>query len=587
MTAKISRTSVLRLRILEAQWVGVAVVVYAVVGCSTNAPVTNVPQADASDGVQQNQPTTDGEAVPQAVCGIRACKADPAAGRAALERGDFAAARVAYQCGDTREAAFGAGLATLLTAIESPSATQVLSDLGLPPFPATDLFGRTGAITRNAARWPGHGQVRLRTADAGGIDLVFERGQQVQDASRYVRMRSTTTLAHLNLELGARTLVAGESIALGRATTDFAPYVYVRATDLTCSTTSSSSSNAGSITIGTLAGGIGQTTEYTFENVALACADRNTNTSSEYRLDGTLTTVLGEASLDLSDLHPLLSDNEPFDNISPSVTLGQLAADAKGLGEAAELAACYFKAAGKGATGRVFEIPGSVFGAGPVPVNGADSEVLGAACQSIGAGVRILRAYDLPMQLSGLLCGASVACLKDEDAVTRVNAGIGALVSPELVHGTRDLLIDAAGLTASALLKLGPEGLILRSAETAPALDRYAAYLAWARDALAGNNPPVPQVTPQLQIDLAGVFAAPPDPSKIANKPFFYERLDAGGGQVGAVEAYFRAAFPALQNLGWTSAFWDRFEVAPLEGPDRSELIARRLEGFGLAAGGM
>src|SRR5205085_1012271 len=101
----------------------------------------------------------------------------------------------------------------------------------------------------------------------------------------------------------------------------------------------------------------------------------------------------------------------------------------------------------------------------------------------------------------------------------------------------------------------------------------------WAHDSLSGQNPAAPHVTPALVLDLAAPFAAPPDPPTIPSKPLAY---DAASDSVQLVDGFVRAAVPAWNQLQWTRAFWDQFEVESLPAPNRSEMLWRRLEAYGL-----
>jgi hypothetical protein len=168
-------------------------------------------------------------------------------------------------------------------------------------------------------------------------------------------------------------------------------------------------------------------------------------------------------------------------------------------------------------------------------------------------------------------------CLSNEAATERFNGGLGRLLSPELIHGARDRFIDASALGAQGFAELSAESILLRTADTAATLDRLRDYSQWAHDSLSGTNPAMPYVTPELRIDLAAPLSSPPDPSQIPYKPLAYDT------QVVVVDAFMRAAFPAWNNLQWTDAFWDQFQVASLPRPNRSDLIGRRLEGYALS----
>jgi hypothetical protein len=512
-------------------------------------------------------------------CSPRACQADLAAGRAALDRGDFAAASAAYACGDTREASFGAGLTTLIAAIESPSASKVLADVGLPPLSARDLLGSTGLFNRYASRWHGNGMIQMSDGLGHVQPLTFERGQQLVGNGTYVRMRSTSALTSMSLQFGTMPPAVGATIQFGCQSTGFVPYGSLTTEDAYCSTPLTCSSDAGSVTL--VAGGTkaGDHDEYALHAVKFECGPKSgTGARTNYFVDGTLTTILGD-QVDVSDLHPLLSDDEPFSAVPPTTTLGQVVADAQGVRDSLDIASCYFKVAAAGSAGQVFEVPASLFGGSAIPITAADAKLLAAASETTAGALQLLAAYELPMVLTGMLCGGSIECLSNQQATDRFNGGIGRLVSSDAAILARNRFLDASDLGAQAFAELDSNSVILRTADTAAALDRAHDYLQWAHDSLSGQNPAIPHVTPSLAIDLAAPLANPPDPSTIPYKPLSY---DPATNKVTVVDAFMRAAFPAWNHLQWTQAFWDQFDVASLPAPDRSGLIDRRLEAYGL-----
>ena len=90
------------------------------------------------------------------------CTADLEAGRAQLAAGRMQEAFAALKCADTPAAAFGAGIAKLFGAIESPAADQLLDDIAEEPFSATDVFGPSGYLARVEARWNGGAELTGR-----------------------------------------------------------------------------------------------------------------------------------------------------------------------------------------------------------------------------------------------------------------------------------------------------------------------------------------------------------------------------------------------------------------------------------------
>ena len=101
-----------------------------------------------------------------------ACTSRPADGNEALKGSQYAAALDAYRCGDTPEAAFGAGLTTLLTAIEAEPMTKVLGQLGQAGLKATDIASPNGWFARYLSRSKGTGSITRSDASGATIETV-------------------------------------------------------------------------------------------------------------------------------------------------------------------------------------------------------------------------------------------------------------------------------------------------------------------------------------------------------------------------------------------------------------------------------
>jgi hypothetical protein len=144
------------------------------------------------------------------------CTADLTAARAALEAGDAAGAFAQYRCADSRAAAFGAGLTRLLTMLEGPAVTQMMTHLGLSPLVAGDFLGPESIVSRRNRRWDGEGALAVTGAVTAALSFDHAQLRSGDWPTLDAEDWTTDATATLNLELDEPTaLTTGTVLALG------------------------------------------------------------------------------------------------------------------------------------------------------------------------------------------------------------------------------------------------------------------------------------------------------------------------------------------------------------------------------------
>jgi hypothetical protein len=486
------------------------------------------------------------------------CNARTADGNDALNRSDYAAAFEAYRCGDTPEAAFGAGLSTLLTAIEGPSMTQVLSQLGQGGLKATDIASPNGWFARYLSRAKGTGTLTRSDASGGTLETVtFKVGHQRvsttsgQYAYSDVTMLGIEDLARLTLSVTTNApLVAGQRIPA--CSSGSAPYASISYSTPTMSCNSGSSlcsGTDGAIVVTKPGTTDGSPVEYTLDNVPVSCTPRTYGgqaggqpQTTQARLKGTISTFVVPSNADLSNLPPTLT--EPWDKKLPAgVNLDQVLASASGIAGSLELASCYFNAAGSGVgDSKVFEIPAPVFGAAPVVVSRGDAKIAAGLASLFAAGIVIAEAYRLPLELRSFVCsGNDAGCLSSDEQARRLNAGIGALADREKIAIARRLLAMSLTSWSEAPAGLGPASIFVKNDQSAPSIEKLRVLVDTLRQSIDQGSVALPYVTPEIRVDLRALFDNPPDPDKISVDPLVY---DPQTKKWDYAEAFFDQAFP-------------------------------------------
>ena len=144
------------------------------ISCSESAPLPSSPSGTGGQGEEGSIVNPGNPNLPQSVvrCG-RSCTTDVEAARAALIANDYQKAFDLYQCADTPEAAFGAGLTRTLLALEGESADNLLADFGQPPLSATDLVGSDSILSRAMSRYSGSGDLSVTGSES--LEIALDR----------------------------------------------------------------------------------------------------------------------------------------------------------------------------------------------------------------------------------------------------------------------------------------------------------------------------------------------------------------------------------------------------------------------------
>jgi hypothetical protein len=566
-----------------------AVVVAVAMACGGSDEATS----DNPPGNEGGPPSTEGgppatppEKVKQ--CQPQACTSDLAKGSAALRAGDFAGALAAYKCGENAESAFGAGFATVITALEGDSAKALLADFGFGPLRARDLFGPGGLLPRFAARWKGSGSL-VRAAAGGPQDTsTIDRARQrlsSDGTAGSIAIRDVARGVRASISLGSMTaadLTPGKKVQVGCSAGT--SYVSVSYSDLdqTCSGPFNCTAGQGDLVIVKGSTTPGAAVEYKLENVALTCRPRTgSGPETQARLSGSVSTFVVPSTVDRTGLHPLFSDENLSVSMPAGVTAQKVADDANGLASSLDAAACNFDAAGSVTASKVFDVPAEVFGGKPVPVTRGDAKVLAFFAASMAAGLRLVQAYTAPIELRGLVCDnrdGGTKCLPEADAVERINAGTGGIRDAAKVQAARDLVARALKSSTDAFDRLGPESLFIKDARTTPTLMKLFELATAATQSLDKGKTDMPRVAPPLRLDLKAFFAAPPNPDSVNVDPLVM-KPDGGGWDF--VEAFFDQTVPSASDLGWTRDSWKAYEYDK-DGNTSGDLdgISRRLTGY-------
>jgi hypothetical protein len=484
------------------------------------------------------------------------CSANVTAGRAALAEGDLEAALDAYACASTPEAAFGAGLTTLLVAVESERGDQVLADFGIEPFSASDLIGPDGYLSRHAARREGGGTLAL----GGDIthELTLTEALAPEQAESFDRGSLTTSGGDASLQVRMEVYNYG-LISPGTAK----PLLYDCAAGATSATLltelptiffsiedhegggsyecdiafsrdlSFCQQEAGMIANDSAGARIGDQVSLTFTEVGLSCFAFDGSVAGltqNITITGTVTaTISGE--VDTSDLHMFFRDDAEYElgSIPADVTINDLLAHAAALTGDLAKAACLFERAADG-DGEVLSVPGELFGGDDIGLRSADAKLLGALAAAGAAALQIGGAYASELPLRDVACmlaegdDDSGACGEVSGHVTMVNAAIeSAGVRSDRLAAARVFL--AAGLEGFlAAVPMQDETTVFpRNASSAAGWDAMAQLATAFERSLSDGETALPFVSPSVRINLRELLTSPPKPADIALIAFNYQ----------------------------------------------------------------
>jgi hypothetical protein len=484
------------------------------------------------------------------------CSANVDAGREALAEGDVAGALEAYECANTPEAAFGAGLATLLHAVESERMDRVLADFGLPHFAASDVVGPTGWLSRHAERWQGSGMLTLSGDVSGEISINAAYAELPYDAfsSAPLQANGSGDALHIEVEvyqheqLGEgmpRSLLYDCASAAGPATlATTLPDIYVTLDDGSTGTyyecyipfsrdATFCQRELGTIEMIAVGTELGEEVTIAFDGAGLGCfafEGSSDGTMREVALTGTITaTVSGE--VDTSGLHTLLQDDIDYalDRIPADVTLNQLLAHGTALSADLAQAACFFEHAADG-EGEVLTVPSGLFGGAELTLGAADAKLLGALAAAGAGMLQLGGAYASELSLRDVACmfsegdDDSGACGETADHVARVNEAIASAgVRRDRLAASRAFLLEGLARFRAAVPLMDDRSLFPRTSASAGGLDAMSTIAAALERSLDEGEAVLPFVSPSIEMHLRDLFTAPPAPSSIHLTAFLYE----------------------------------------------------------------
>jgi hypothetical protein len=535
------------------------VLVVGILGALALASSACGPESSTGDGGEEETgPGPGPDPTPVASCAAPACTTDLAAARSALTSGNYQRAFDLYQCADTPEAAFGAGLTRVLLAFDGNNADSVLADLGQPPLPATDVFGETGVLGREAASWNGEGNLTV----SGGVTatLPFDRAQyEVSEDTTYslgyFRAQDQTSPADASLSLSfdnSPTAPAFTSGAVLSVTIDCAG-LYPTVTldprlgylDLSFDIGDQSyycqfpyslpaaecQSDGGSIVVTSAATAPGQQATYQFNNLLLDCYGELGQ--GIVRVNGTLSALAVSESLDLTGLHPIFQDDDSIAaQIPAGTTLNSLLQHGGAAAAELEHAACFFKIASQG-SGHVYDVPGVLFGGSDVPFSKGDTELIAAFTLLGAAAGHLAWVHEIDMPLRQIICDsddeAASPCLSDREFASRFNQAFASDFHPGRLLIVERLVAEALPLLDQGIADLDGTSLIVRNGVSSAGLDAMRTMVQAGLQSIQNGGVTLPRVTPAIPMNLKALFENPRNPKNVGAVLEFQEECDIDG----------------------------------------------------------
>ena len=522
----------------RSRWNLVASIVGLVaLGCSS-ADNPSVAGGTGGTGGSGSNPLPVGE------CG-KDCTTDLDAARSAMESGDFSTAFDLYECADTPEAAFGAGLARLLLMLEGEAATGILADLGLPPLEATDVMGPDSILSRLNERWDGEG-----FASVTGVvtaNLTFDHGQQSLGDYPDFEAEDWASDANADLEIEFSDVAAlgmeatfevSYDCSLDQPTQHVDPgleYVGLRfdAGDnhYSCwipyyAAGGSCEADGGRVLITHGGNSPGDQIDYALNDLLLECvvSERGDDdpgyvgpagTLPQIRVSGVLSAAAVAEDVDTAGLHPMFQEDfDIHDTLPASTTVTDLLQGAAGLTPDLEEAACFFARAGEG-TGQVGTFPGALVAGPDVAISQGDAQVLGGSLLMLAATAEVVSAFGVPMALEDLICDdASASCPSEEELAADFNAVFASTFDAAPFAEAERLTTAAIPLLDAGLGHLDEDSLLVNNAESTAGLELMRDFVQAAGRSLEGSVA-LPHITPVLHVDLANFFQTARNPRDV------------------------------------------------------------------------
>jgi hypothetical protein len=533
----------------------ICVSLFVAVGCNGNEGEGGGASPFGSDAPRDPAVAASDAAAALKSC-TKTCSANVGAGRDALAEGDIAGALEAYACANTPEAAFGAGLATLLSAFESERMDRVLADFGFEHFVASDVVGSTGWLSRSAERWEGVGMLTLSGDITGEVSITAAMVEESFDLSDpgYLSARGGGGGLHVEIDMDSylrlgegmpRSLLYDCSSAAGPASlvTEL-PFVYLTledgstGTSYECQIPFSRDSTfcqqeLGSIEVLAAGTQLGEEVTIALQDVGLSCfafEGTSDGVSREIAVTGTVTAMVS-GELDTSGLHELLQDDVDYslDRIPANVTVNALLAHGTALTSDLAQAACLFEHAADG-DGEVFSVPSGLLGGSDISLNAADAKLLGALAAAGAGALQLGGAYASEVSLRDVACmfsegdDESGACGETEEHVAKVNAAIASAgVRRDRLAAARAFLLEGLSRFREAVTLMDESSLFPRTATSAGGMDAMSTIAEALERSLEEGEAVLPFVSPSIELHLLELFTNPPVPSSIDIPAFFYE----------------------------------------------------------------
>jgi hypothetical protein len=531
------------------------------------------------------------------------CSADVRAGHASLREGKMLEAWNAFKCADTPEAAFGAGIARVLGVLESDAGDAVMADFGLAPLPASDVFGPSGLLARQAARWNGDAQLTI----AGGLSLQIDSGHVTADdyeleVSIYDGPRNARFSIDTDLTLAPGTVIAPQynCAAAGGRTQGVFPYVHLTVRggddgDIFCQLpfalpAAVCTPDGGSLQVVANGARPGDRVAYELSELLLDCSqailsDDPNQSDVERPLAPVRVSGRFEAQVvlevDTSGLHRIFQDDDGLllSSVPAKVTSSTLMNHAAAVAGEIASARCYFAKAAEG-SGTVFTLPGAVYGGQDVALGPGDARMLAAASGAAAAAIELATSYEFGLSTEQLACwlddglDAVAKCGTSSEFVAALNRfARTAETRHDRLGAARALLEVALDDFETGVAQLDENSALVRDQVSAPGWDLALELARAAQGSLAGRTA-IPHIWPVAHLDLKSFFASPPDP-RAMSQPLLALSEDCGEGGIAQQDCtreidleieYLDAFFAPHSDFDWEGEYeWqggDEIETA-------------------------
>ena len=190
-----------------------------------------------------------------------------------------------------------------------------------------------------------------------------------------------------------------------------------------------------------------------------------------------------------------------------------------------EEAACFFKIAGQG-SGRVYDVPGELFGGSDVPVSKGDSEIVAAFALLGAAAGHLAWVHEIDLPLGRVICDsgdpAATPCYDDQTFASRFNSAFASKFHPGRMLIVERLVAEALPLLDRGIADLDANSLLARTAISSPGLDALRTMVQAAFQSIQNGTVALPHVTPALSVNFKALFESPRNPKNLGVPPLLY-----------------------------------------------------------------